>query len=224
MIDDWIIAGRQAAKLLDFAIKEVRPGMKLIEIAKLLYEKMDKDGLKPAFPINLSLNEIAAHYTPDIGDETVFSEDDLLKIDIGIKYNSGVSDTAITLYFGNDATKKKLVFAAFEALEEVKKKINSFSYVYQIGETVENKIKDFGFSPIYNLGGHGIEENDLHVGFIPNYKSNSRVLLPEKFAIEPFATNGEGYVIDAGEAKIFSVKREAIVRDQTMRELSGESN
>ncbi len=218
-MDDWIIAGKQASKLLDYAIKEIRPGMKLIDIAKLLYDKIDRENMKPAFPINLSLNNFAAHYSPDIEDETIFSEEDVLKIDLGIRYGKGLSDTAITLYFGNNNEKKNIVRASFEALEDVKKNINSISLVREIGKIVEQRIKSYGLNPIYNLGGHGIEENDLHVGFIPNYSSDTRALLPEKFAVEPFVTNGEGYVIESEPSEIFSIKKELPLRDPVMKEV-----
>ena len=45
---------------------------KSIEIAEKVEEKIRSLGGLPAFPVNLSLNDSAAHSVPDIGDETKF--------------------------------------------------------------------------------------------------------------------------------------------------------
>jgi len=38
-----------------------------------------------AFPTGCSLNHVAAHYTPNYGDPTVLTYDDVCKIDFGIQ-------------------------------------------------------------------------------------------------------------------------------------------
>jgi len=53
-----------------------------------LIEAKDNDitsGL--AFPCGCSLNNCAAHYTPNAGDETVLQYDDVCKIDFGTQVN-----------------------------------------------------------------------------------------------------------------------------------------
>ena len=40
-----------------------------------------------AFPTGCSLNHVAAHYTPNAGDETVLQYDDVCKIDFGTHIN-----------------------------------------------------------------------------------------------------------------------------------------
>jgi methionyl aminopeptidase len=52
-----------------------------------------------AFPTGCSLNNCAAHYTPNAGDETVLQYDDVCKIDFGTHINGHIIDSAFTVAF-----------------------------------------------------------------------------------------------------------------------------
>jgi len=202
-------SGKIARKLLLESKKRIKEGV--IEsdrqLVNFIDEKIDdfkeNKNIKKAFPVNISINEIAAHYTP-FEKEYFFKEEDIIKIDLGISIDGYIADNALTIYLGDDEKKKKLVEASKNALEEVKKIIKKDIKNNELGSKIEKTIKSFGFNPIYNLGGHSIERNNLHSGvFIPNYDSKeNKKLKPGVYAIEPFATDGIGYVKDSGFSNI----------------------
>ena len=76
----------------------LRPGMTLLDICEKLenatrvYLEADKSptaGTRAGigFPTGVSLNQIAAHYTPNPGDHVVLKYDDVLKLDFGTHVN-----------------------------------------------------------------------------------------------------------------------------------------
>ena len=52
-----------------------------------------------AFPTGCSINNCAAHYTPNAGDDTVLQYDDVCKIDFGTHVNGRIIDCAFTVAF-----------------------------------------------------------------------------------------------------------------------------
>lgn len=204
----YMKAGEIAASVREESKKWIKPGTKLLEIADKI-ESLIKKKAAIAFPVNLSLNEIAAHYTPIKNDETVFTKDDILKIDIGVHVDGYVGDTAYTVSFNKEYN--SLVRASASALEEAIKIIRPGLSLSAVGETIEETIKSAGFQPVRNLSGHGLEQYNIHAEpQVPNVsvfsaKSNEYVLAEnEVIAIEPFATNGSGLVKESEPAMIFS--------------------
>ena len=118
--EKWLLAGRIGKEVREYGIKLARPGESLLSIAKELEKKTKELGGIPAFPPNLSVNSVAAHYTPKVSDETVLKEGDVLKIDVGACVDGFLSDTASTLIVGKNDD--RLVRSSKEALE---KAINS---------------------------------------------------------------------------------------------------
>ena len=82
-LDKTIEAGKIAQKVVVYAREIIKPETKLIDIANKIDGKIEELGAKPAFPVNLSINEIAAHATPAFNDEKVARG--LLKVDIGVQ-------------------------------------------------------------------------------------------------------------------------------------------
>ncbi len=71
--EKWIKAGRIAAEVREWSKQLIKPGAKLLDIANAIENKIREKGAFPAFPVNLSLNEIAAHYTPILDDQIVLT-------------------------------------------------------------------------------------------------------------------------------------------------------
>ena len=69
-------AGKIAKQVREWIKPQIKKGMKLIEIAELIENKISEINpkAKPAFPTNLSINEIAAHYTPSYDDKTLHKD------------------------------------------------------------------------------------------------------------------------------------------------------
>nr|6LVH_A Chain A, Methionine aminopeptidase [Pyrococcus furiosus DSM 3638] len=207
-------AGEIAKKVREKAIKLARPGMLLLELAESIEKMIMELGGKPAFPVGLSINEIAAHYTPYKGDTTVLKEGDYLKIDVGVHIDGFIADTAVTVRVGME--EDELMEAAKEALNAAISVARAGVEIKELGKAIENEIRKRGFKPIVNLSGHKIERYKLHAGIsIPNiYRPHDNYVLKEGdvFAIEPFATIGAGQVIEVPPTLIYMYVRDVPVR------------
>ncbi|MCK4734969.1 MAG: M24 family metallopeptidase, partial [Methanophagales archaeon] len=161
----------------------------------------------------ISRNEEAAHATPSIDDQTVFGRDDLVKLDIGVHIDGYIADSAVTVDLSGGYD--ELVKAAEAALDEAIKIIRDGVSTIEIGEVIGTTIKERGYKPVVNLSGHGLSRYDSHAPpTIPNVKYEHGVTLHENnvVAIEPFATDGGGKVVESGNAEIFSLIKPKPVR------------
>lgn len=203
---DFMKAGKIAGKVLSFIEGEVKPGVKVLKICKLAEEKIMEFGASGiAFPCNVSINEEAAHYTSPHADTKVFPNTGLVKVDIGAHVNGHISDTAITVDL--DGSYEKYIIAAKNALEAAIETVRPNVRLGEVGRAIESTIKKQGLKPIHQLSGHQLKPWTLHAGkIVPNVgmKVSSTMNLGETYAIEPFATNGNGTIKSGPYAYIFS--------------------
>jgi len=196
-------------KALKYALDLTQPDVPVLEICEKVEAFLRANDARPAFPVNISINEVAAHYTARRGDVLAIPKTGLVKIDVGAQRDGYIVDAALTVALGPVFT--NLAKAARAALEAALNTAKPGIKAWQIGEAVERAVKNYGFNPIYNLTGHKIERYLLHAGYvIPNYpdRSASQPLSPgDVYAVEPFATNGEGYVTDGREITIYRLAR-----------------
>ncbi len=220
MLQELKKASKIAERALRHAKSMSKPGELLINIAESTEQLILDLGGELAFPINLSINDIAAHYTPYPGDNTSLKEGDVLKIDLGVHIDGWIVDTAITIEI-DDNKYKELIDASKKALEEISKRIHPDISIGEIGKIVEDTITRKGFEPIRNLSGHQIERYILHAGkTIPNYDTGETTKLGKGiFAIEPFATTGKGYVVDDKPSTIYILNNIRPVRIPSVRKL-----
>ncbi|AGK61995.1 methionine aminopeptidase, type II [Archaeoglobus sulfaticallidus PM70-1] len=200
----------EAGKILKTVKEEVKPlvkpGVKLLEVAEFVENRIRELGGEPAFPCNISINSDAAHFTPKKGDTREFNEGDIVKLDIGAHIEGIIADTAITIDLGDN---DDLVKASENALKRAIEEIHAGVDTAVIGRVIESEIREFGFRPVVNLTGHGLLPYIAHAPpSILNYGTERGVKLEEGMviAIEPFATDGAGKVGERGETEIFSLK------------------
>ncbi len=206
---NYIKSGQILAEALDYSETLTKPGEKLITIAEKIEDFIRKQSAQPAFPVNISINEIAAHYSPIIDDKSTIPDKSIVKIDAGVSVDGYLSDAARTFVFDEKWEQMKQV--AQQAFEEAVDNIQPNSSVYRVGTIVEQIIKKAGFKPIINLSGHSLYQYSLHGGLsIPNYKvpKNARndahiFEIGNAYAIEPFATTGVGKVRDENYETIY---------------------
>lgn len=212
-------AGKIASEIKIWIKPQIKKGTPLLEIAEKIEEKIFEMGGKPAFPTNLSINEIAAHFTPSYNDET--KAHGLLKVDFGVHIDGWISDTAFSIDLENSPENKKIIEASEKALENALKIVKKDVKVSEIGKTVKETINSFGLNPIINLSGHEIKQYDLHAGItIPNIDDNRKDLFKEGlYAIEPFATNGSGKIRDGKNSGIYMLINEKNPRTPLAREV-----
>lgn len=217
--DKIIQAGKIASEVVAYSKSFIQRDMLLLEIAEKIEDKIKELGGKPAFPVNLSIDEVAAHYTPSHDDTT--KAYGLLKIDFGAHIDGWCSDTAFSIDLENLEENKKIIHAAEQALENVTKILKENISTDEIGSTISQTIESKGLSPIVNLGGHGMEEHEVHTSpFIPNTNTLRGTNLPAGlYAIEPFATNGNGRVKDGKPSGIYELHDTKNVRSPLAREI-----
>ncbi|MGQ9506724.1 MAG: type II methionyl aminopeptidase [Candidatus Bathycorpusculaceae bacterium] len=184
----------------------VHEEMPIIEICEKAENLIRRKGGKPAFPCNVSINEIAAHYTSPPNDERKIPKKSIVKVDIGVHVDGYVTDTAVTLCFNPEY--ESLVETAEQALKTAIENIRPEISTSKLGAIIEKTIKNRGFKPISNLTGHQVGRYLVHAGTsIPNVSqlSFSKIKLNEVYAIEPFVTlpNAVGQVKDGEEVTIF---------------------
>ncbi|MBS3814968.1 MAG: type II methionyl aminopeptidase [Hadesarchaea archaeon] len=196
--------GEITAEVRDTVEEMVEPGVKLLEISETTEELIQDKGAKPAFPCNVSVNEIAAHYSPPEEDEAEVEEGDLVKVDIGAHVDGYIADTAVTVATNEEG--REIINAVNEVLEKAIQMVKPGVNVGEIGALIEKTAEEAGYKPIENLSGHSLARWSLHSGVtIPNVEKDSDDELEEDdvIAIEPFVTDGAGEVDDEPEVYIF---------------------
>jgi methionyl aminopeptidase len=218
MLEDLKKASEITKKVKREAEKLLKPGESIYNIAETIEQKIIDLGGFPSFPVNISINNIAAHYTPTINDNIILKDGDVVKFDFGAQVNGYCIDTAFTVEI-NDNKYKDLIEASRNALENVKKILRKDIEISEIGKVIENTIKSYNYNPIYNLSGHKIERYILHSKItIPNYDNKSKIKLNEGiYAIEPFATNGVGFVKEGKPSGIYSIISDKPIRDPNIK-------
>ncbi|MEM3526379.1 MAG: type II methionyl aminopeptidase, partial [Candidatus Jordarchaeaceae archaeon] len=199
-------AGRAVKSVREIARKIVQPGTPIIDICEKLENELLNREVNLSFPCNVSLNNIAAHYTSPIDDKTFISENDVVKIDFGSHVDGYIADTAFTICFKPEY--EKLIEASEKALEAAIGMIKPGVETKLIGEKIEEIIKGYGFRPIKDLSGHLLDQYLLHGSkIIPNISIPHGVKIEEGevYALETFATTGSGSVTEAPYAYIYSL-------------------
>ena len=216
-----LLAGKIASQIREFARKNIKKGMKLIDIADLIEDKMSEinPDAKPAFPTCLSVDFIAAHATPAHDDERIAKG--ILKVDMGVHLDGWIADTAFSIDLENKEENKKIILASENALKAAIKTIKNKVEIREIGKAIHKEISSLGLNPITNLGGHGINQYDLHSRvWIPNTDNKDKEkIVPGLYAIEPFATSGIGKVHDGNPSGIYKLKTEKNIRSPIAREV-----
>lgn len=213
-------AGEVAAQARDLGMSMVKENVKLFDVAQEVEGYIRSKGCGLAFPCNISINEVAAHYTPSVNDKKVFEIGDVVKVDCGAHVEGYVGDTAGTVEVGTRRY-RELIEASKVARDSVVEFVGAGTPIGEIGRAVEMSIARYGFKPIENLCGHEIKQYNLHAGVsIPNYYdgNTSRLALGMVVAIEPFATNGIGIVDNGPPGNIVRVLRERKLSDPKAQE------
>ena len=221
-LDDHRKAGKITADAREYAKKLVKIDAKLLEVAEKVEEFIEKAGGLPAFPVQISLNEIAAHYCSTPDDISVFKENDLVKIDVGVHVDGYVADTACSVDLSKDNRHQNLIKASEEALANAIKIVKAGVAIGDIGKVIHESIYKYGFSPIKNLSGHSVGYYEIHgAPSIPNFNTGEDTPLQENIviAIEPFATNGAGVVYERDNANVFMLTGKKAVRNQITRDV-----
>ena len=215
-IEDYVKAGKIAGEVRENVRQKDWIGSTLAEICDYVESEIIKRGAKCAFPVNTSLNEVAAHYTAEPNDPKTVSDSDLVEIDLGAQINGYIADTAVTVNY--DPQYDSLVQAAENALQAAMSMIKVGVKSKDVGRKIQNTIMDMGFKPIANLSGHSLDQYTIHAGkTVPNMWTIGSFSFSENeaFACEPFVTtkNALGFVRNGKIKNIFALASRKMTKD-----------
>ncbi|MDW5563513.1 MAG: type II methionyl aminopeptidase [Methanomassiliicoccus sp.] len=214
-LENILKAGAVTREARQLGADMIAEGVSLLSVAEETEAYIRKKGAKPAFPVNISINQIAAHYTPASNDTSTFRRGDVVKLDVGAHVNGYMGDTAVTVEVGT-RNWSSLIEAPSKALSMVIEMIGEGVPISALGGTIERGIRSNGFVPIRNLAGHEIKQHNLHSGLsISNYDdgNTAKVRKDMLLAIEPFATNGAGEVDNTKPGNIYIFLRDREIKD-----------
>lgn len=213
----------KAGEVIQEARKEARelanPGTNLKTIADNIEDLIREKGLEPAFPVNISIDDEAAHYTPGVNEKQELRAENVVKIDIGAHSNGYIADTALTV--NPSGRRQEMIDTVEKVLEEALDFIEPGKTVGEVGEFIENSVPE-EYEVVRNLTGHYLGQYEQHAGVsIPNVVNNSDHVLEEgdAFAIEPFLTDGSGRIKNGADGNIYKLESDRNVRGRMERDL-----
>lgn len=206
VMDRYREAGRIAAEARDRALELAEPGVPARELVDAVEGFIRDEGAQPAFPVNVSIDADAAHWTPGPTEDCTLKEGQVVNLDVGVHVDGYIGDTAATVDLSGDHA--ELVQASADALDAALDLVEPGVKLGAIGAAIEDMIEGAGFKPVRNLSGHGLDRYTQHTGdSIPNIATDTEARLEEgaAVAIEPFASTGAGRVVEGGRGNIYRV-------------------
>lgn len=237
-LKQWRDAGHVARRTLEGIKGEIVAGKAWDEVIDSAERFIRRHGGTPAFPVTISVNDIAAHYTTDsrqnppeeFEGEMVFQDGDLVKLDVGVHITGALADNALTIEVGNGGNHTDQIKAAREARDASIEKMHPGTPWHEVGAAAEQVHADAGFQPIRNLCGHELKRWNLHAGTsIPSYDIGptdasgfkGSVELGSVYAVEPFNTTGKSGMIEnippTHSSNIFRVTGDITIRKAMLK-------
>ena len=221
-LEKFRLSGKILRETREEMRSQVKENMQIIEVCEKAENLIRTKGGKPAFPCNVSINEVAAHYTATPGDKSTIPAGSTVKVDIGVQIDGYVTDTAFTIAF--NAEGRSMTTTAEHALKAAIDSIHGDMTTGRIGGIIETAIRNRGFKPISNLTGHSVGRFIVHAGTsIPNVAqlSVTKVKTGEVFAIEPFVTQPDAIarVDDSPQTTIYRLIRPRSTKNAFAKQL-----
>ncbi len=220
-IQKWKEAGKLARNALHYGKELIQKNKGMLEVTEEIESYVIKNGGDLAFPTNLAVNNVGAHWTPSSKSNDIFNKGDIVKLDVGVHINGYIGDNALTVEIETNKY-KKMIEASREALNSAIDVAAAGVNVGIIGHAVQDKIEQYGYRPIANLTGHRIKRYNLHSGIsIPSIRERGGPNLSngDIVAIEPFVTDGAGRVGGKRNSNIYHLRQIRKVRDEKATEL-----
>lgn len=214
--------GRRLAGIMKELEKAIAPGKNTWELDKLAEELVFANGGVSSFKgygkesgspfpaiICASLNNEVVHGVPR--KKVVLKNGDLLKIDIGMRYQNLHTDMARTFAVGTVSDEAQKLLAVTQASLAVGiRKINAGKNLSEYSKAVQSFVEKNGFSVIRSLVGHGIgkwlhEDPQIPNYYYPKYK-DIRLKAGMVLALEPMVNAGGFETILSGDGWTFQTK------------------
>ncbi len=218
--EKYLLAGKISREARDYGLTLIKPDVTFLEVAEKVESKIKDRGADLSFPVNISVNNLAAHYSPTHDDKHVFKKGDLVKLDCGTHVDGYIADTAVTIEVETDKY-SDLIDASKKGLETAIKNVKSNVKLSKVGKNVQETINSYGYKSIDNLTGHSLKKYILHSGIsvpsVNDITNIGKLKIDDVIAIEPFATNGKGHVITGKGSNIYLCQnsmKSRLIRDK----------
>ena len=124
-------------------------GAKALDIIDMTEAKVIELGGNLAFPVNFSINNIAAHYTSPMRDDNLtLNEGDIVKLDLGVHIDGYIVDTAYSVSFNDDEALENIIQATEVAVDAAKMMAKPGINTRELGKKIESIVKGFKYNPI----------------------------------------------------------------------------
>ncbi len=200
--------GKFLARIMKELEKNVRPGIKTLELDRVAETLILKSGGKcsfkgyDGFPACLctSINEEVVHIIPS---ERKLKEGDIISLDIGMKYKGFHLDMAVTVPVGKVSPEaQRLIRVTKKALKRGIKKVKPGNTFGDIGNTIQRYVESQGFNIVRDLCGHGIGRELHEEPRILNYgkrRQGPEIKEGMTFCLEPIVAIGDWKIKEAAD-------------------------
>jgi methionyl aminopeptidase len=193
-------AGSVVAQTLQRLVEELRPGLVVKDLDKIVRREFEKHKVVPTFlgyhgypaTVCVSVNEEIVHGIPG---KRVIQDGDVVSLDLGCTYKGFVADSALTVIVGKPKPgTQELVDVTRESLEVGIKHARSGSRLGEISHAIQTHIESHGFGVVREYVGHGVGRQMHEEPQVPNFGPPDRGPVLKKgmvLALEPMVTVGD---------------------------------
>jgi methionyl aminopeptidase len=188
-----------AGKVLDEVSAFIKPGLTTRQVDEFAAERIAAHGAKSAFlgyrkyPCNIcvSVNEEVVH---GLSGDRELRFGDIVSLDVGIRYNGFIGDTASTVAVGGCGLQaQRLMDITEESLYRGIAAAVAGNRITDISRAVQKYVEGNGFSVVREFVGHGVGRSVHEEPQVPNFvdsKMNDRLRPGMTIAIEPMVNAG----------------------------------
>ena len=190
---------RAARRVLDKAIKAVRPGVMTDDLDAVVHEACIAEGGYPSplnyngFPKSVctSVNEVICHGIPD---NRPLRNGDIVNIDVTIFLNDLHGDCSETVPVGNiDQESQNLLAVVYESMMRGIAAVRPNGLIRDIGRAIETYVNKYGYSVVRAYCGHGIGKQFHSKPVVPHFYDpckHTKIKPGMIFTVEPMINMG----------------------------------
>jgi len=193
-------AGGAAAEVLEILAAEVRPGLIVKDLDRIVVSEFERRNVVPTFLgyhgypacVCVSVNDEIVHGIPG---KRVLNEGDIVSIDLGATVHGFVGDTALTVGVGRiGAEEQRLIDVTYRALREGIRAARPGARLGEVSHAIQTCAEAAGFSVVREYVGHGVGRAMHEEPQVPNFGPPDRGPVLRKgmvLALEPMLNVGD---------------------------------
>ncbi|MFN8559613.1 MAG: type I methionyl aminopeptidase [Dehalococcoidia bacterium] len=192
-------AGRHVAEVLQILAAEVRPGISVLDLDRVVRREFKQRKVTPTFlgyhgypaTVCVSVNDQIVHGIPR---ERILEDGDIVSIDLGCTYRGFVGDSAVTVPCGAVTPEAlQLIKVTEAALWKGICALRPDVRIGDVGHAIQSYVEPYGMGVVRDYVGHGVGRAMHEDPQVPNYGtpgSGKRLKSGTVVAIEPMVNLG----------------------------------